>query len=366
MDEEIQSSFRKEMRILHVITSLAMGGAESLVAQIVPRMITDGLDVEVAIFDGSTTPLLRHLQDAGVRTHLFSVGGSVYNPMHILRLRRLIKRFDIVHTHNTSPQLFTAIANIGTGVRLCTTEHNTSNRRRNWKWYKVVDRWMYSRYGHIICISKKAEDNLREFILSDSKRISTIYNGIDTESYINASPVDNFRPADVIALTMVAGFRPQKDQATLIKALNYLPEKFHLYLIGDGVKRVECERLAYNLGLDGRVHFMGIRTDVPSILKSSDYIVMSSHFEGLSLSSLEGMCVGKPFIASDVDGLHEVVDGAGILFPHQDAKALAEEVLSLDRDHSRYMEVAETCLRRAMQYDIAGMVNGYEQIYRTL
>lgn len=354
------------MKILHVITSLRTGGAEQLMVHLLPQLKARGFEVDLCLFDGTNTYFRQQIEAKGIRIIDFGEGNSVYNPMNIIRLRKLIKNYDIIHTHNYSPQIYGVLANIGLGVKMVTTEHNTSNRRRSIKGFAAIDRLMYSRYDRIICISKKAEDNLRDFIGSQSKKIITINNGIETKTYATATPLLDLKPSGVIALTMVAGFRPQKDQVTLIKALNYLPEKFHLYLIGDGVKRVECERLAYNLGLDGRVHFMGIRTDVPSILKSSDYIVMSSHFEGLSLSSLEGMCVGKPFIASDVDGLHEVVDGAGILFPHQDAKALAEEVLSLDRDHSRYMEVAETCLRHAMQYDIAGMVNGYEQIYRTL
>ena len=93
---------------------------------------------------------------------------------------------------------------------------------------------------------------------------------------------------------------------------------------------------------------------------------MSSHFEGLSLSSVEGMCVGKPFIASDVDGLHEVVSGAGILFPHQNPEALAEVVIKLDKNHDQYQHVADTCRARASQYDISKMVDGYSTVYKSL
>ncbi len=345
------------------------GGAESLISQIVPRMIAEGIEVEVALFDGVDTPFKQHLINAGVRIHSFGNGGSVYNPMHILRLSKLMRNFDIVHTHNTAPQLFAAIGGVLCSVALCTTEHNTSNRRRVWRWYALIDRWMYRKYDRVICISGKAEENLREFIGSDSEHILTINNGIDTQNFANAVPLTELKknlPDGAKAITMVAGFRWEKDQDTLIRAIKYLPEKFHLFLVGDGVRRAECEALVQKESVSDRVRFLGLRTDVPAILKASDYVVMSSHFEGLSLSSLEGMSVGCPFLASDVDGLREVVGGAGILFPHQDAELLAKEITDLDANPVKYKSVVKACRERASQYDITKMVDGYIEVYRSL
>ncbi len=91
---------------------MEVGGAEALVAQIAPMMRDRGHEVEVALFDGKDTVLTRRLEEAGIRIHRFSRGGSVYNPMHILRLVRLMRRFDLVHTHNTSPQYFAAAAGL--------------------------------------------------------------------------------------------------------------------------------------------------------------------------------------------------------------------------------------------------------------
>ena len=91
---------------------------------------------------------------------------------------------------------------------------------------------------------------------------------------------------------------------------------------------------------------------------------MSSHFEGLSLSSIEGMSVGKPFIASDVDGLREVVKDAGILFKHQDEKELAEAILKLSHNKDIYKSTADQCLTRALKYDITFMAQQYWQVYK--
>lgn len=356
------------MRILHVITSLYTGGAESLVMQIVPRMIAHGHDVEVALFDGTETAFRRQIEAAGVKVHAFSVGGSMYNPAYIFKLRRLMKQFDIVHTHNTSPQWFAALGGIGMKCALVTTEHSTSNRRRTWKMFSMLDRWMYGRYAHVICISEKAEKMLRSYIHSDSSAISTIHNGIDVERFMNARPIPDFKaglPAGARAITMVAGFRWEKDQDTLIRAMKLLPAHFHLFLVGQGVRRPECEALARAEHVADRVHFLGLRMDVPSILKSSDYVVMSSHFEGLSLSSLEGMAVGKPFLASDVDGLREVVSGAGVLFTHGSPESFAGEILRLEGDGELREKTTRACQSRALQYDISRMVEEYEKVYST-
>ena len=174
------------MKVLHVITSLCTGGAEKLMVDLLPGLNQRGVDVSICLFDGIDTPFKQKLTVSQIP--IFELGKccSVYNPILILRLRSLLKkhRFDVIHTHNTSPQLFTALASIGLRVRLCTTEHNTTNRRRGSALWRIIDKWMYSRYSSIICISKKAEENLRDEIGDAySTKIVTINNGIDISQF---------------------------------------------------------------------------------------------------------------------------------------------------------------------------------------
>ena len=357
------------MKILHVITTLGTGGAEKLITEIAPLMRDQGHTVDVCVFVGGDTPFRQALIDKGIKVIEFSQHGSVYNPKHIFQLVRLMRKYDIVHTHNTAPQLFAAFGRVLCSVVLCTTEHNTSNRRRGWTWYARVDRWMYNRYDKVICISAKAEENLHNYLKECKASICTVNNGINIDTFANAQPQPSLKaglPPDTKAVTMVAGFRWEKDQDTLIKALKLLPANFHLFLVGDGVRRPELQALADGEGVADRVHFMGLRTDVPQILKSSDYVVMSSHFEGLSLSSVEGMAAAKPMFASDVDGLREVVGGYGVLFEHQDAKDFADKILALDADAAQYRAVAAACARHAQAYDINLMVANYLAAYHTL
>ena len=126
------------------------------------------------------------------------------------------------------------------------------------------------------------------------------------------------------------------------------------------------EQMSTELGVADRVKFWGMRTDVAELLHTADVVVMSSHWEGLSLSNIEGMSVGKPFVASDVDGLREVTDGYGILFEHGNEDKLAEIITRLHDDKAYYDKIADACYNRAKQFDINKTVEGYFDVYREL
>lgn len=352
------------MKILHIITSLRTGGAEKLMVDLLPRLQRMNNDIEILLFDGIRTTFFDKLESQGIKIHKLDCNKNVYNPILLIKLFIFLlkNKFDIVHTHNTACQLFTAIVSIFFSFRLITTEHNTTNRRRNLKWYKLIDKWMYHRYDDVICISKIAENNLRKYLCSNDDKIITIQNGIDIDTYSNAQPFN--RTNDKQIIVMVAGFRKEKDQDTLIKALSLLPkDQYELWLVGDGERKELLKTLVYSKGLENNVVFWGIRNDVPSILKSADIIVMSSHYEGLSLSNLEGMASGKPLIASDVDGLREVTQNYGLLFEHGNSKDLADKITLLTNDKNIYQEVAKNCYRRACQFDINEMSITYNNIY---
>lgn len=353
------------MKILHVITSLTTGGAEHLMVDLLPRLRDLGNEVELLIFDGTRTAFYEELEQKGIKIHSLGIGGNVYHPRNIFKLRKFVSKYDIIHTHNTACQLFAPIAKMlkCSKAKLVTTEHNATNRRRG-KWYlKPIDKWMYARYDHIICIADQTYSNLVDHIGLKSN-ISTIYNGVDVNKFLN--PIKDISKQGHFIITMAAAFREQKDQDTLIRAMTELPHYFRLHIVGDGTRRVILEQLVSELGLTKRVDFLGIRTDIPMILKSSDVIVLSSHWEGLSLSSIEGMASGRPFIASDVDGLHEVVIDAGILFPHGDYKQLAKEIRQLCNNPVHYNVVARECQERAKLYDISVMAEKYNETYKNI
>ena len=346
------------MRILHVITSLLTGGAEKLIIDIVPRLRDKGHVVDVVVFNGAETPFLQELRkNEDVKIYL--LGKSFYDVRYIFKLRKIMKNYDIIHTHNSSPQLYTVLANVGLHKRLVTTEHNTTNRKRTNCLLRMVDKWMYKHYNQIICISDKAAENLKEY-LGRMDKICVIYNGVDVEQFHQAQPITELKSSRFVAL-MVAAFRPQKDQDTLVRAISRLPkDKYEVWFAGDGARMSDVQNLVKKVGVEEQVKFLGNRTDVPQLLKTADVIVMSTHYEGLSLSNIEGMSASKPFVASDVDGVHEMTSGYGILFSHEDDASLANIIQKLSVDNVYYADVAEKCYHRAMQFDIIKMVNQYD------
>ena len=359
------------MKILHVITTLDTGGAERLMVDLLPLLNAKGDQAELLLFNGFRTPLRTELEQRGVLVHeLFNEefnykGSGVYNPMNIKRLSSYFNDYDIIHTHNTACQFYVPLARalLGKKVILVTTEHSSNNRRRDMRWFKPIDRWMYNQYEAVVCISEKAQTSLENYI-GKREKVLTINNGVDVKRFLH--PIKNVLAQEDFIITMVAGLRAEKDHETVFRALTHMPTNYRLKLVGIGVREAELKALTQEMGIQDRVVFMGLRSDVPDILEQSDVVVLSSHWEGLSLSSVEGMASGRPFIASDVDGLREVVGGAGVLFPHGDDKSLAESIQRLCENPAYYREVAEACQKRAQQYDISLMADSYHKLYQTL
>lgn len=352
------------MRILHVITSLHIGGAERLMTILLPRLRDLGNEVELLAFDGTRTAFTDVLERRGIKIHSLK-SKNVYSPSNILKLRTFIGRYDIIHTHNTACQLFVPIAKmlfLQKKTLLFTTEHSTSNRRRSKKWLKLLDKWMYRQYEKVVCIGESTEINLLNYLGNRVAKTCVIHNGIELSGNITDLNLDD---SDVI-INMVAAFRPGKDQDCLVKAMTLLPERFKLRLIGDGERRKEVEQLTVSLGLSERVEFTGNRSDVNELLQNSHINVLSSHWEGFGLSAVEGMSLGIPTIVSDVPGLREIVDGYGILFQDSDYEALAQAIKSIVESPQDYKSVSQRCRKRAEEFDIALTAKKYNGLYQSI
>lgn len=370
------------MRILHIITSLRTGGAERLVAELARRHHADGDEVEVLLFDGTRTPLVDELEKNGIPVHALGKGfAAMSNPLLLPALARFLRKhpFDVVHTHNTSCQILTALVPALTRV---TTEHGTINRRRNWLWFKPIDRWMYGRYCRIVCVGEETRKTLSDWLERPEldKKMSVIPNGIDLQRIVNASPAEDLCAGPSTSsgsgtttssgtgpykILMVSAFRPEKDQQTLIRAIQQLPEEYQLFLAG-GAETPENQKImddCKTLAKGPRVHFLGVRPDVPNLLADADAVVLSSKHEGMSLSVLEGMASGKPMIASDVEGMRDLVGSAGLLFPQGDAEALAALIREVCESPEKAQEIGRKCRERAMQYDIAETAKRYHALY---
>lgn len=357
------------LRVLHVITDLNTGGAEKLMADLLPRLAKDEIEVELVVFNGVITPFFEALSQAGIKIHKFDIKANYYSPRHIVRLVRHARQFDIVHTHNTAPQLFGAIASMFCRKKWITTEHTTTSHRRVW-WFRPIERWMYRRYATVVAISEGAAAAVREVTGKKGPEIRVIPNGVDLTRYEQASSLDRATIGrslrDKKVILMVGRLSYQKDQATIIRAMTKLPENVELWLAGNGETEAALKTLALETGVSDRVCFLGMRTDVPALLKAADIVVQSSHIEGFGLAAVEAMAAGKPVIASDIPGLHDVVGGAGLLFEHGNDSILAESIARLLNDEKLYKVLAEKGKQCAKRYGINRMTEMYLNVYHSL
>jgi glycosyltransferase involved in cell wall biosynthesis len=361
------------MKILQIINSLATGGAEKLLLETLPLYKEKGIEVDLLVLNGNDSPFLTELKKIKSCT-IHSLGTqSVYSPIHIFRILPYLKKYDLIHVHLFPAQYWVVFAKIlsFSKVKLIFTEHNTSNRRIENPLFRFVDKHIYRFYDAVVCITKDIQDILLQHTALPAAKFHVTENGVNLSTLSKAvtmekKEIDSTLQSEDLLLLQVAGFREQKDQSTLIRSMVLLPASVKLLLVGDGILKKECENLVESLGLKERVSFLGLRMDVPRLLKTVDIVVLSSKYEGLSLSSIEGMASGKPFVASDVPGLAEVVKGAGVLFPPGNAEQLATAITELLENQEHYQSVADACQARAAEYDIHKMVDKHITLYKSL
>jgi len=361
------------MKVMQVINNMATGGAEKLLLETIPLYIERGIEMDLLVLNGHEYPFMEKLKSLGIcKVHSLDLN-SVYNPLAVFKLIPYLKKYDIVHIHLFPAQYWVVLAKMlsFSKTKLVFTEHSTSNRRIQNKLFGIFDRFIYSYYEYTICITNQVKEVIQKHASLAEKKLIVIENGIPLNKFKNAAPLpkpDFFKADDLKLLIQVSSFQEPKDQKTVIESLQFLPGNINLLLVGEGHLKHESEKLVETLQLQNRVKFLGQRMDVPNLLKTSDITILSSKYEGLSLSSIEGMAAGKPFVAADVPGLTEMVEGAGVLFKQGDAKELSKKILELLGNKDHYNSIVESCQNRAAQYDINLMiekhVNLYAQIYK--
>ena len=361
------------MRVLQVINSLGTGGAEKLILDVIPKYNSLGLQVDVLLLWNNDHIFTQQLINSNC-CKVFILNNStnikdIYKASNVFGIRRIMRDYDIVHVHLFPAQYLVGLANLGLGKKLIFTEHSTTNNRMSSKVLSMIDKYSYKFFTRIVSISDDVTKVLNKY-LKDKSKIFQIENGVDLNRIANAG---SYKKSEIssdifendILIAQVSAFRKGKDQKTVVKALKYLPDNYKLLLIGDGSEdeKNSVKLLVKELSLEKRVLLLGNRSDVPSLIKSTDINVLSSEFEGLSLSSVEGLASGKPFIASKVPGLVDVVEGAGILFELGNEKQLASIIAELMNNRNYYNQTVLSSQERAKRYDINVMVDHHIKLY---
>jgi glycosyltransferase involved in cell wall biosynthesis len=359
------------MKILHYINNLGSGGAEKLLTDILPLMQKEGNEVSVLICNSYRNVDLyeQHLENGNIKIINFQT--SFYNPLQIFTLIKLLRKenYDIVNAHLFPSQYWLSLASffISDKTKLVKTEHSVHNERRDYKMLRPLERLIYSRYSKIIAITEQVENNLVEWLKS-SKKIKVIYNGINLSQIRDKQHItSNLNLSTQVNLLMVARFDGNhKDQVSLINALTYLPQTYHLYLAGEGSFLKSVKKHAEKLNLENRVTFLGLRTDVYNLMSRVDLNILSSNQEGLSGVALESLASGKPFIGSDVVGINNVVPNTCFLFPPKSPIALSNKIKKIINDENLQKKMIGESLNHVLQYNTPFMVNSYLKLYEVI
>jgi sugar transferase (PEP-CTERM/EpsH1 system associated) len=363
-----------DMLVTHVVHSLAVGGLENGLVNVVNGTPHD---VRHRVICMTTAGVFASRLRSGVEvTALGKAAG--HDVRTFLRLVALLRRErpDVVHSRNWAT-FDTVLAARLAGVRVVIHgEHGRDmsdpegrNRRRN---------RLRRACARLVTRFVTVSDDLRGWLIREvglpARKVVTIHNGVDTVRFAPGDPAAARRalalPPDVPVVGTVGRLDPVKDHAMLVRAfagiVQRVPAAF-LVIVGDGPCRRDLEQLVAELGLGPRVRLLGEWKDVPVTLDAMDVFVLPSFAEGISNTLLEAMAMALPVVVTRVGGNPELVeDGVnGTHVPRRDPEALTAAITRyLEDDHLRAVHGKSSRQRTVERFSLEQMTTAYTTLYR--
>jgi glycosyltransferase involved in cell wall biosynthesis len=290
--------------------------------------------------------------------------------------RRLRQRgVDVVHTHDVYGNIWGVPMGRLAGAKVLAS-------RRWWKrtprrGLLAVNRMAYQFAHCVLANSAAVADMLRREERISPRKIATITNFLEPDAFQrrSAASVGDARralglPTDVPLVGIVARLHAVKDHATLLRAIALLPAGLRLEvgLVGDGPEREALARLTAELGISGRVHFLGELPSRPTTHELFDVSVLCSLSEGSPNSVLEAMAVARPIIATRVGGVADIVtnEANGLLVPPGDAAALAAALTRLASDEALRTRLGAAAQNAATGFTASRVVGELTDLYHRL
>jgi glycosyltransferase involved in cell wall biosynthesis len=353
------------MKILHIVDSLEVGGAEVLVSQMCQLQREQGHDVAVYAV-GALGAIGKQLRGDGF-TVVANVGKHLSDSTW--NFYRLFRKAcpDVVHTHNPTPTIYAAIAARLAGTSsVISTRHSLvsppHNRVAEFK-YSLAARFC----DWIVGICDVTTVNLRNLRSIPHHKIVRIYNGIAPLR----QPTSKELPAKSgFTLVFVGRLQPIKNLQLLLNAFQIAyasAPDLRLWIVGDGIERTSLEKLAADLQISDQVTFFGQQLDVAPYFSAADVFIMSSKSEGLPLSLLQAISLGVPVIVPDVGGMPEVVrlTDAGSVVPPEAPVAMAQSILRMVNsavDGRQYPKSLNPVFNS--QFSLQAMTDAYMRLYK--
>lgn len=352
------------MKIAHVVDSMEVGGAETLVEQMCRLQREQGHDPQVYAI-ARLGALGTRMQSEGFHVEAEIGRHLVDSSLHFLRLFRAF-RPDVVHLHNPTPTIYAApAARLSGASSIVSTRHSLVAPPRDLvmeRKYAIAAKFC----DWIVGICDATVQNVKEAGSAPEGKIVRVYNGTRP---VSRPPKNEYPEKKGFTLLYVGRLEPVKNLPFLLSAFHSAVQQsagIQLWIVGDGTERSRLEEHVRELGLKSNVTFWGQQLEVARFFAAADAFVLSSVSEGLPMSLLQAFSIGLPAIVTDVGGMSEVVRlaDAGIVVPSGDSEKMAAAILAIATNSGERTQFASNAAAAFQShFTLPAMVDAYTNLY---
>lgn len=364
------------VRVLHIINSLGLGGAQTQCAELIARTPRDRYEMSVLVLSDDGQAACDRFTHADVKVTVLTRRLDSCTPIDAIAEHCRREQYDVVHTWLPLANMYGSAGARLAGVPRIVTSIRSLNPGRypqwcQW-WYRPAD-VMAARLADVVTVNATplALDHGRWALLSP-QRIAVVPNGLEP-SAPDPEAATWLRhllgvPIGLPILGHVGRLAVEKDQATFLRALAVLKARhrpFRAVLVGEGPTETSLRAIAADLGLTGHVTFMGRRADARRVMAGLDLLVLTSTIEGFPNVLLEAALLGVPLVSSNVGGVTDLVNEPAALFPPADPDAAAAAIGAALDDHAATTARTERLRERShREFNADRMVDRWLSLYR--
>lgn len=370
----------KKIRVLHLTSSPhRIGGAEKLLLDMARHYDLSRFDVwHCNLFDQAKTKrsVSAALRATGLPYLIINEDRWYHIPAIVGKLLAAIRRekFDVLHLHMVHATIIGALAGFLSQAVVVVVSKHYSYRALSNSILRLADQFFTNRSDTVVAVSRFVHEDIVDKG-ADLAKTKIIYNGIDVDAFdrMASGPFEQLSPSgEYLLIGCVGNLNEIKGHEYLVGAMPGIIKIFpaaRLILIGEGTERARLRELAERLGVQDVIRMPGYAANVPSVMRQFDVYVQPSLQESFGLVLLEAMAAGLPIVASDVDGIPEIVLAGvtGFRVPPRDSAAIAAAVCALLGSSEERAQIGRAGRARVIEeFDIKKTVRSYEQLYEEL